>query len=73
MSDGGKGSARRPGTLPDGAWERIFGGNQPKREPNTSEIIEELETENRLLRARNDRLEREAAEREAAHSIKGAA
>lgn len=71
MSDGGKGSARRPGTLPSGAWERTFGGNQPQREPNTSEILEELETENRMLRARNDRLEREAAEREAARCIKG--
>lgn len=25
MSDGGKGSARRPGQIPDGAWERTFG------------------------------------------------
>ena len=25
MSDGGKGSARRPGVMPDDAWERIFG------------------------------------------------
>lgn len=24
MSAGGKGSARRPGSVPDGAWERIF-------------------------------------------------
>lgn len=25
MSDGGKGSARRPGSMPDDAWERTFG------------------------------------------------
>lgn len=24
MSTGGKGSARRPGAMPDGNWERIF-------------------------------------------------
>ncbi len=25
MGDGGKGDARRPGDIPDGAWERVFG------------------------------------------------
>ena len=25
MSDGGKGDKRRPGTMPDGAWEHVFG------------------------------------------------
>jgi hypothetical protein len=32
-------------------------------------MLEELETENRMLRARNDRLEREAAERELAKCL----
>jgi cell division protein FtsB len=32
------------------------------KQPDCSEAIEELETENRLLRARNDRLEREVEE-----------
>ena len=30
--DGGKGSGRRPGQIPDGAWERIF-GDKKKQQP----------------------------------------
>lgn len=30
MSDGGKGSGRRPGKMPDDAWERTFGKKQPE-------------------------------------------
>lgn len=33
-SDGGKGSGRRPGTIPADAWERIFGKKpEPVKEP----------------------------------------
>jgi predicted RNase H-like nuclease (RuvC/YqgF family) len=35
---------------------------EPSKTTDCSEAIEELETENRLLRARNDRLEREVEE-----------
>lgn len=33
MSDGGKGSARRPGSMPDDAWERTFGKSEIDDEP----------------------------------------
>lgn len=33
MSDGGKGSARRPGSIPDDAWERTFGNPEIDDEP----------------------------------------
>lgn len=33
MSDGGKGSTRRPGQMPDDAWERTFGKPEIDNEP----------------------------------------
>lgn len=32
MSDGGKGDQRRPGKIPEGGWERIFGCKCPQGE-----------------------------------------
>lgn len=39
MSDGGKGSARRPGVMPEGAWEQIF------TKPNPSVVIDKCRHE----------------------------
>jgi cell division protein FtsB len=41
---------------------RLTQPSQAPKQPDCSEAIEELETENRMLRARNDRLEREVEE-----------
>lgn len=37
MSDGGKGSARRPGQMPDDAWERTF--SKPEIEDDLEDEI----------------------------------
>ena len=42
MSDGGKGDKRRLGTLPDGAWDRVFGNSNSCRHKNTKAVSEEF-------------------------------
>ena len=67
MSDGGKGSAPRP--IPDldkynDNWDRLF-KKQPQtlkdiiEETQMNDMISELERENMMMRARNERLEKE--------------
>lgn len=42
-SDGGKGSARRPGTITDDAWERTFGKPMPiTMEPDEDDIEDDI-------------------------------
>jgi hypothetical protein len=38
MSDGGKGSARRPGVMPPGAWEAIEWSKKPAAPPPFCEL-----------------------------------
>lgn len=50
MADGGKGSQRRPGQLPEGAWERIFNkepamidtDDEPPRKETFGQKVERL-------------------------------
>jgi Skp family chaperone for outer membrane proteins len=67
MSDGGKGAAPRP--IPDwdkysDNWDRLF-KKQPQtlkdiiEETQMNDMIAELERENMMMRARNERLEKE--------------
>jgi len=62
--DGGKGDKQRPTNHSAFAhnFDRIFGRKPPVVAPTPCEVIEELETEHRLLKARTDRLQREVEE-----------
>jgi hypothetical protein len=39
MSTGGKGSGRRPGLIPPGRWEEIFGKKKPAPAPTENQPV----------------------------------
>lgn len=60
MSAGGKGHAQRPTnhTAYSQGWDLLYGGNTPQVTPlSDADVVQELELENRMLRARNERLQ----------------
>lgn len=60
MSAGGKGHAQRPTnhSAYSQGWDLLYGGNTPQvTPPSDADVVQELELENRMLRARNERLQ----------------
>ena len=60
MSAGGKGHAQRPTNhnAYSQGWDLLYGGSTPQPvTPSDADVVQELELENRMLRARNERLQ----------------